>query len=188
MNFYILAGGHSRRLGQNKALLKIDGVTLIERVIAAVPAEMNKITIVTNSPEEYFFLPHGKISDILPQCGPLSGIHAGLVNSDTAFSFFLACDLPFLSQEIISGIVTRHRGQGIFGAKTEDGLQPLCAIYSKSCVSVIESMMQKQNYSLHDLARNVNSEFIAVEGKDQFFNVNTVADWQSLLHRKQHKT
>jgi molybdopterin-guanine dinucleotide biosynthesis protein A len=182
MNFYILAGGRSQRLGRNKALLKINGVTLIETVIAAVPAEKEKIKIVANAPAAYRFLPYQTISDVLPSCGPISGIHAGLVDSSAPHHFFLACDLPFLSRAAIVEIINRYRGQDIFGARTRDGFQPLCAIYSKSCLPAIEAMIQERNYSLHELIERVNSEFIDMTGRADFFNLNTPEDWQILVN------
>ncbi len=185
MNFYILAGGHSSRMGQNKALLKVDGLTLIEKIIKAVPAgEADKIKIVTNSPEDYRFLSYDRIPDFFPGCGPISGVHAGLVDSSTPFNFFLACDLPFLSQELISEIIHQHQGQTIFGVKTEDGLQPLCTIYSKSCVPMIEKMIREQNFSLHHLIASVNGKFIEMKCRSEFFNVNTLVDWISLRRQK----
>lgn len=165
-------------MGQNKALLKINGATLIETVIAAVPAEQDKIKIVTNSPEDFHFIPHIKIPDIFPQCGPISGIHAGLVDSSERYNFFLACDLPFLSQTVISEIINKHAGEPVFGVKTEKGFQPLCAIYSKSCLEIIEAMIDAQRYSLQDLLMKVNSGFIEMINRRDLFNLNTPEDWQ----------
>jgi len=186
MNFYILAGGRSRRMRQNKALLKVNGGVLIEKIIDAVPAKAGEIKIVTNSPDEYSFLPHIKIRDIYPHRGPISGIHAGLVDAGAEFSFFLACDLPFISHAVIAEIVHRHGGQAIFGVKTADGLQPLCSIYSKSCVPVIESMIADGHYSLHDLFKKIESEFIEMKGLPDFFNLNTLDDWHTFLTRQKH--
>lgn len=163
-------------MGRNKALMKINGLTMIEAVIAAVPAEKEQIKIVATAPEEYHFMGYEAITDIFPDCGPISGVHAGLADSNVRLNFFLACDLPFITTATISEIIDRHHGQEVLGAKTEDGIQPLCAIYAKSCLPTIETMIHDRSYSLHELFKRVNSEFIEIGAASDFLNVNTPED------------
>lgn len=96
----ILAGGHSSRMGENKALLKIGGRTVIERIadqLASVSAEM---IIVANNQEDYQFLGLPMVSDHWKGKGPLAGIHAGLLASNTQNNLIVACDMPFISVEL----------------------------------------------------------------------------------------
>lgn len=180
MNFYILAGGQSRRLGRNKALVELNGQTIIEKVVSAIPAGKENIKIVTSSFLTFHFLKLKMISDIHPGLGPIGGVHAGLVDSTFDFNFFLACDLPLISTKIIQAVLDFHAGQDIFGIRTKNGLEPLCAVYSKGCISTIENQMKVRDYSLHSLFETVPSEFIEIEDSNILFNLNTTQDLEDL--------
>lgn len=184
MNYYVLAGGQSRRMGLNKALLKINGYTMIETVISAIPAEKGSIKIITNSPSDYDFLDYAMIPDRFPRLGPISGVHAGLTDSSFLFNFFLACDLPFISTEVIVAILKEHSGQDIMGVRTPNGLEPLCTIYSKNCLSVIDKQIRKKSYSMQLLFNLVASEFVKIPNPTSLLNVNTKQDWQEFLSIK----
>ena len=151
MNFYILAGGQSRRLGRNKALVEVNGQPIIEKVVSAIPAKKENIKLVTSSFQTFRFLKLKMISDIHPGLGPIGGVHAGLVDSSFYFNFFLACDLPLISTEVIQTILDSHANQDIFGMHTKKGLEPLCTLYSKNCISAIEKQMKIKYYSLLEL-------------------------------------
>ena len=180
MNFYILAGGKSRRLGRNKALVELYGQTIIEKVISAIPTRKENIKIVTSTFQTFHFLKLKMISDIHPGLGPIGGVHAGLVDSTFDFNFFLACDLPLISTGVVQTVLDSHAGQDIFGISTKNGLEPLCAIYSKGCISAIEKQMKVKDYSLHTLFETVPSEFIKIEDSNILFNLNTTQDLEDL--------
>jgi molybdopterin-guanine dinucleotide biosynthesis protein A len=75
----VLAGGASRRMGTNKALLRVDeGETLIARVVSNMAALSDDLIVVSNTPELYADLPVRQVGDIYPGSGPLAGLHAGL--------------------------------------------------------------------------------------------------------------
>ena len=180
MNFYILAGGQSRRLGRNKALVEVNGQPIIEKVVSAIPAKKENIKLVTSSFQTFRFLKLEMISDIHPGLGPIGGVHAGLVDSSFDFNFFLACDLPFISTEVIQTVLDSHASQDIFGIRTKKGLEPLCTLYSKECISTIENQMKVKDYSLHPLFEAVPSEFIEIEDSNILFNLNTTQDLKNL--------
>jgi molybdopterin-guanine dinucleotide biosynthesis protein A len=181
MNFYILAGGGSQRMGQNKALLRFGGHTIIETIVRAIPASREQIKIVANSPDEYTFLQLAVVQDIYPRLGPISGIHAGLRDSSHLFNFFLGCDLPLISQEVILTVVENHAAQDILGVETQTGLEPLCTVYSKRCLPIIEEMIKKREYSLQRLFELVPSQFIQIPDPAPLFNLNTRDDWNKLI-------
>lgn len=182
MNFYVLAGGQSSRIGKNKALLQINQETLIQKVISSIPAKKERIKIVTNTPETYHFLSIAIIQDIYPNLGPISGVHAGLVDSCHHYNFFLPCDLPFITEDVIQFVLQKHDGQDIFGLRTEKGIEPLCAIYSKKCLPVLEKQIEKRVYSLHRVFELLPSEFIKIENQIALYNLNTLQDWNRVLN------
>ena len=108
----ILAGGQSRRMGRNKALLRLDpaGPTLVEGVVAAV-AGRGPIVLVTNTPEEYAFLGLPMVADAPehPGAGPLAGLYSGLRASTAAYNLTLACDMPRLQPALLDALAALPR-------------------------------------------------------------------------------
>ncbi len=170
-------------MGKNKALLELEGKTIIERVISSIPADENTIKIITNSFEDYESLGLDMIEDRFKGVGPLAGIHAGLLDASSKFSFFLACDLPFLSESVIRKIIQEHRGQEVFGAKSAFGWEPLCAIYAKTCLPKIEEQITKANYSLNALLDFTEYGVVDLSTGNTLFNLNTNEDWLKLKEK-----
>lgn len=180
MNFYILAGGKSSRMGANKSLMKLNDNTIIEKVIAAIPAKKAFIKVITNSFAEYRFLNCSMIPDLHKNIGPIAGVQAGLLDSPYEFNFFLASDLPLVTSQIIQSVLEKHSGEDIFGIRTKNGPEPLCTIYSKKCLPVIELQINKKDYSLHNLFKLVPSKFVETNDPESLFNLNSVNDWNRL--------
>lgn len=184
MNFYILAGGRSKRMRRNKALLIIDDVPVIERVVRVIPTQTGCIKIVTNSPAEYSFLGLPMIGDVHRNVGPIAGIHAGLLDSGSEASFFLACDLPFISTATIEMVCNRYSNQNALAIRIERGPEPLCAIYSRTCLSVIEIQIKKKQVSLHGLLSAVKAEFVELTNARALFNLNTPGDLREITRNE----
>jgi len=179
MNFYILAGGKSRRFGQNKALFVIDGKAILERVVAAIPAA-HQIFLVTNSPAEYAHLDLPALPDHYPGLGPLAGIHAGLVHSPHEWNFFLACDFPRLQSAVINEILAVPRAAQVILPETSEGLQPLCALWSKSTLPEIENALQSRTLSVHAVLEKLFLHAILSTTPESLFNLNTPEDFVKL--------
>lgn len=179
INFYLLAGGQSRRFGENKALFMMDGKTLIERVIAAIPPA-HEIFLVTNSPAAYAHLQLPSLPDHYPGCGPLAGIHAGLVHSPHEWNFFLACDFPHLQTSVIEEILAAPRGAQVILPQTSEGLQPLCALWSKKTTPLIESALRTNERRVHALLSKLSVHLISPRAPEALFNLNTKDDLQRL--------
>jgi len=176
MHFYILAGGKSRRFGQNKALFVVEGQTIIERVIAAIPPAQ-QIFLVTNSPAEYAHLELPMLPDHYPGCGPLAGIHAGLVHSPQEWNFFLACDFPRLHTSTINEILVGPREAQVVLSETAEGWQPLCALWSKSTLPTIAAALQSDERSVHAVLAKLSLHIISPQLPQALFNLNT---WEDL--------
>jgi molybdopterin-guanine dinucleotide biosynthesis protein A len=179
MHFYILAGGKSRRFGANKALYVIDGKSVIERVMAAIPKD-REIFIVTNSPSEYAHLSLPTLSDKFPGAGPLAGIHAGLLHSPHEWNFFLACDFPRLQSSAIHEICAAPRQAQVILPETSDGLQPLCALWSKSTLPVIETALQSNERSVRAILQKLHLHRIFLSESEALLNLNTPEDLSRL--------
>jgi len=177
--FYILAGGKSRRFGQNKALFVIEGKSIIERVAAAIPPAQ-KIFIVTNSPADYAHFPWPCLPDHYLDLGPLAGIHAGLTHSPFEWNFFLACDFPCLKSSVIDELLAAPRTAQVILPETAAGLQPLCALWSKSALPVVENALQNHDLRVHAVLAKLALHIILPANPEALFNLNTPEDLTKL--------
>lgn len=136
----ILAGGESRRFGGgNKAFRMLDGVMMIDRVYGVVKSVCDEMVIVTNTPLDYLRWDAVLATDLFDFRGSLVGIHAGLMSAGHEYAFVTACDTPFLKKEVIETIVEGIEDHlDVVVPETNEGVEPLCAVYSKRCLDVIE--------------------------------------------------
>ncbi len=195
----ILAGGASRRMGQDKAFLSIGGRRLIEHVLDAVQAVADDLVIVTNSPEKYARFPARIVRDLYPGTGVLGGIYTGLRMAHHRCGLVVACDMPFLNVELLRymagqiahyDVVMPYVGRddpslnSQATAKVRD-LHPLHAIYCKQCLEPIERALERGDLRAIAFLPEVRVRFVSCQEIDpidpehrSFFNTNTPAELQ----------
>jgi molybdenum cofactor guanylyltransferase len=134
----ILSGGKSSRMGTNKALLKINEKTNIERIVAQLKRIFDDIILVTNDPETYGFLNVRITSDHYPGKGPLAGLHAGLVASRFEKNLIVACDMPFISADLASVLVNHVENYDAVIPVINGRKHPLFSVFKKNTITRIE--------------------------------------------------
>lgn len=138
----ILAGGQSRRMGFNKALVDIQGRPLIQLVIDQILPLTNQILISSNDHASYKFLNYPIVSDYYEGRGPLAGFHAAMQQKVCALYFILACDLPNLRTSLLSNLLSLAEGYDAVIPRSQDGLvHPLCAVYRRTCFPSVEKAL-----------------------------------------------
>ena len=137
----ILAGGESRRMGCDKSLLPIAGARFIERIYRQMAALFDEVIIVTNSPGLFEELPCRKVPDLYPVKGSLAGIHSGLSHARSDRIFVVACDMPFLSAEVIRRLCARSEAADVIIPRSERGVEPLHALYDTRCLPAVEELL-----------------------------------------------
>ena len=141
----ILAGGKSRRMGQNKALINIGGRPLVEIMAERAAPQADKVFISSNAPGLFSFLPFPVVPDLCPNQGPLSGLHAVMKEHIYTLYITLACDIPGLPASLISRMLDVSEGFDAVIPRTSDGwAHPLAAVYRRTCLPVIEDALQKK--------------------------------------------
>jgi molybdopterin-guanine dinucleotide biosynthesis protein A len=186
----ILAGGKSKRMGKEKALLHIGELTIIDVLVKKLQNRFNKIILSTNSPGSFSFLKIPMVEDYYKNVGPLGGIHAGLLESDTEKNFVISCDLPLMSDEMIDYICNYQSDKKIIICKVGDYIEPTFGIYSKSIVDEIEVILNlnlqyglsPKDLSIHNAIEKIGAEIIDATklpfyNEDIFYNMNTFEDY-----------
>jgi molybdopterin-guanine dinucleotide biosynthesis protein A len=183
----ILAGGHSSRMGSNKALLPYKGGRFIEVIHRRLTALFGDVLIVTNTPEQYVFLPCRKVMDIHPGMGTLAGLHAGLSHSETDYIFAVACDMPYLNSALIRRIAALRDGAAVVIPEGDKGLEPLHALYGRQCLAPMEQALLADERRIVSFfpqvpVRHLSRDAVAMfdPAFDSFRNINTPADYFKL--------
>ena len=190
---FVLAGGESTRMGREKALLDIGGVTMVERAARLVESVVGKATIV-GQPEKFHALAAKlgtrAIADDWPGAGPLGGIATALRASEAQWNLIVACDMPYLTREWMAFLVERATCTGDASdavmAMNERGAEPLCAMYHKRCESAIwlalDRGTRKVTEGLHGLrvAYIEPAEWKAFDSEGLLFkNMNRAEDYEA---------
>lgn len=183
----ILAGGKSSRMGRNKAFLKMEGKTFIERQVDMLREIFDDIVISANTPSEYEYLNLPVIKDIFPSKGPLAGIYAGLVNSNSFHTFILACDMPFVEVKLIKHLRGLTEGYDVVVPKSDRGLEPLHAFYSKNCIGPIKKELDSNNLRIISFFPQVSVKVVNLDTiilpdkfKSSITNLNTPEEYKSV--------
>ena len=185
----ILAGGKSLRLGYDKVLERVGNTSLLEQVISRIDSFSKDIIIVTAKKRTFASLAdHPKIkviSDILPGQGSLGGIYTGLKKSDSFYNLVVAADMPFLNESLLRYIIEVSNGYDFVLPKVNDLYEPLHAVYSRNCISPIETILKQGKKVIIELFNYVKVRYIGAEEIDRFdpqrlsyFNINTKEDME----------
>lgn len=129
----IQAGGESRRMGRDKALVPFLGQPLIQRVLERLRPIADEHLITTNHPQNYRFLGLPLIADIFPGRGALGGLYTALQAAHYPFVAIVACDMPFASPHLFQmmfEILEKTKADAVI-PQSREGNEPFHAVYRK---------------------------------------------------------
>jgi molybdopterin-guanine dinucleotide biosynthesis protein A len=176
----ILAGGKSLRMGTDKALVEINGKTLLQRAIDLCRPFCHDILISTNQPG-HTGLGYLTVPDEIKGCGPLGGIYSCLKKSKTDWNFVLSVDAAFVEPGFLCFLTSEKEGFDVVVPKHKNGVEPLIALYHKNCLPAITKQLEEGKYKMQDLLKQVNTHFLesqfwAEKYPRIFFNLNRPDD------------
>ena len=129
----IMAGGKSKRMGQDKAWIELDGEPLIKRVADVLAEVADEVIVVANDPK-YESLGLRVVRDHWPQGGALGGIATGVGAATHEAVLVAACDMPFLSADVWR-VLLAHAGEAdVVIPRIGGEYETLHALYTKACV------------------------------------------------------
>jgi molybdopterin-guanine dinucleotide biosynthesis protein A len=179
----ILAGGRSSRMGRDKTLLSFNNETLIERTLKKLAGVVDEIIIASNHTAKYNFSGVKEVPDHYPGLGPLAGLHAGLLAAQYQYAFVISCDMPLFTGELARYLLGRRSGYDVIAPEIRQRWEPLCAVYSRSCIGPIEQCLQagvSQVYQFYPEVRVLKiaeRELQSVGNLEELFcNLNTPGD------------
>ncbi len=175
---FVLAGGRSTRMGQDKALLNWHGRPLLDHMVGLLRTVANPVHVVGRDP----------LPDRLPGLGPLSGIATGLETSFTAANLFVAVDLPLLTRDLFNYLRSRIESSShpLVACKIGSDF-PLCLGVWLPMLPEINRRLSARELSVRRLIEGRHTEIISEEEllregfvPELFRNINTPEDYHQI--------
>ncbi len=182
----ILAGGKSSRMQRDKALLPFWGYSsLAEFQYIRLSKLFSKVYI--SSKNNKFDFDVDIIEDRYEESSPLVAlvsIFETLSNIEEVF--LLSVDAPFVNKGIIDTLYKNNNViKDIVVAKSNNGLEPLCAIYNRSCLIEAKKALKANQHKLRSLFKNLNIKIVKIENESAFINLNYPSEYEKA--KKLHK-
>ncbi|GAB5601518.1 molybdenum cofactor guanylyltransferase [Thermus sp. FJN-A] len=174
----VLAGGASRRFGEDKALFPYRGKPLLLWVLESL-ARAGERFIVANRPYPGFGVP--VYPDLLPGADSLSGLHSALAHARFPWVAVAATDLPFLTGEYWDFLYEKAQSSPypvVVAYNPEGHLEPLMAFYHKDCLPQVERQIREGDFLLRRVMEVLGATYVPAEevvarfGRGVFLNAN----------------
>ena len=158
----ILAGGLSSRFGgRNKALVEWNGRPLLDHIRQAFGDLFQEIILVTNAPGDFAAWDMTLVTDLFAERSSRNGIHAGLCYAKHPLAFVTACDTPLLQPALIRMLLeTAGDDTDVVIPQTENGLEPLCAVYSQRCLHPISHRLRQGDFRIRSFFRKARVQHV----------------------------
>lgn len=201
----ILAGGKSTRMGgRHKGSLLIEEETFTERLVKELKQDAGQIWLSYGEQIHECYEGCRIVRDVYTDCGPIGGLHAGLVSCGADGVMAAACDMPFLKIELYRYLRCKMEAEEQRTGGKFDGVvpvlkrqadaresvrkvNPLAAIYRKSAVSVLEEQIKNKDYRIRSALQKLKILYLDLEEEHELGqmlrNINTIADYQ-IMHRE----
>ena len=198
---FVQAGGGSTRFGTDKALVRLDGKTMLQRTGELLASVCHEVTIVAAA-GKYADAPWPVIADRWPGQGPLGGILTALhrlsetdlggTNRDVErdpcpFALILSCDMPFLTKEFLRFLTDRALSSeaAIIVPEASRRLEPLCACWCSASTAAIQAAFDAGGRKVAEAMKHASMEVLDeaawkrfdTDGR-LFWNMNTLADYE----------
>lgn len=190
----IVAGGQSRRLGQDKRRLRLWGAagpTLLEHTVAVLAPLCAELVVVLNDPEDWAGLPARVVGDVYLDGGVLGGIYSGLLAATYAYALVVAADMPWLNPALLQAMLARPRTYDVLvprsprpgSTRNNWQVEPLHAIYQRGCLPIMHRLLGQGARRMTDVLAEVRVSIMEPDevarydpGGWSFWNINTAEE------------
>jgi len=187
----VQAGGESRRMGSNKALMDFLGQPLISRILERVSPLADELLVTTNRPQDFEFLQMPVFPDIIPGRGALGGLYTALNFAKQPLVAVLACDMPFVNPDLLNAekeLLIKTQADIVI-PQLDGGLEPFHAIYRRdACLKPVQSAISNRKWRadawfdqvqlvLFSIQEIINYDPLLLS----FKNINTPDDYQNAV-------
>lgn len=175
----ILCGGHSSRMGFNKAFLKLDNQYVLPQTATTVQRLLPQVVFVTNKKQPFLAQPafqnYTILEDQWRDCGPLGGLVTALENVTTPYAFLMACDIPHISSALIQPLLSAVTDQQVGLYRQHNRLETLFALYHRTCLPLFKAQLQQGIGQIRYQFNALTLKVIAPNNLE-LHNINTPAE------------
>lgn len=181
----VLAGGKSSRMGENKALLTINNKRFLDRITDEL-SSFDEVLVSAASKNDYKDIKYDIYEDEHKGIGPIEGIYQIVSHAANDYVFVCAVDMPFVSAELVSYMAEFISSDyDCYVMMDDNHIHPLCAIYSKAVLPVIEKLITEGKYRLMGILNSLRTKYIRLEStcfdKKVVKNINTRDEYKKLV-------
>lgn len=182
---YILAGGKSSRMGEDKGFVSIDNEMFIQKIVYSLKPLVDKIVIISSNTQYNEFCEE-RIKDLIPNKGPVGGIATALTNSKTEKNIILSVDIPLITTEVLKWLIDNHKQFDISQVCHQNKEMPLIAMYNKSLKEVFIQNLHNNTLKLMSVVHSVNYQNLEIPESwaTCIQNINTKEDLGKMLDNR----
>ena len=182
----LLAGGRSSRMGRDKLMLPQNGATVLERAVERFSRVFDRVCVSVDRPGRYPQIGADHVADVYQDCGPLSGIHAGLRACGPDGAFFAAADLPFSDPDLAVRLIEACPEDCLIcvAAGPDGRPEPLFGYYRTAAADAAEELLKSGDYRIRGLFARCPTRIMDIGAGESglaFANVNTPEEYAALL-------
>ncbi|HNV81882.1 MAG: molybdenum cofactor guanylyltransferase [Tenuifilaceae bacterium] len=184
----VLAGGKSSRMGEDKSMLSINGIPLIQHIINQLEGHFSEVIIGANDVDRYAFLGKRVIPDIEQGKGPLMGIYSCLRASNTDLNFITACDIPEMNIRMIKRMLNLSVAYDIvMPCKGDAKHEPLFAVYQKSIIPMAEKILHTNKRRIVELMDLARVKLVEFDGNGWYQNLNLMEEYIFYVNKEKER-
>ncbi len=188
LNGLLLTGGRSRRMQRDKANLEYAGQTQLARALAVLEPLVARafVSVRADQQDDPQRAAHACIADIVPELGPIGGIHAALHADPAAAWLVLACDLPFLDAATLQQLIAARDPQRLATAfrSSHDGKpEPLCAIYEPASRGPVDAWIAGGQLCPRGFLASADVALLTLRTPQALDNINTSEEYRAASTR-----
>jgi len=173
----VLAGGDSRRMGRPKPWIEVGDTVLLRYVVERLAPAFSEVVVSFGEPEQMEQLvPYRVVFDRKRAAGPLAGLEAGLLAARHEVMFAVACDMPYVTQEMAEMAVAAARNCDAAIPRHDGLFEPVCGAYRKTALPTIVGSLDAGNHVAHDVVEYMDVTWLEDLDPAQFESLNTPAD------------
>ena len=181
----ILAGGKNSRLpGRKKGFRTVGEARILDKTLDLFSKVFSQVILVVNDPKDFCGTDAMVVTDMDPSGCALAGLYTGLFHALNPWVYASACDVPFASEGVIRYLLANRKpGKEIIIPRSREGLEPLSALYHKSCLPLMEKNLAQKQFMIKKFFRPRKVWEISPEELEKLdpemrfkFNVNTPQD------------
>jgi molybdopterin-guanine dinucleotide biosynthesis protein A len=178
---FVLAGGLSSRMGEDKSLMLFRGKPLIMHAIEALSPLCEKVIVSSNLPV-YDFTGCEVWSDEYQVKAPVNGLCSCLKRSGTDWNIVLTCDMPLIGTKLFAHLLGQvHEDDAAIPVHGQGFVEPLCGLYNRSSLPVMERRMEAGQYSILELLQSIRCRYVKIGPDQDFYTKEIFSNLNSLI-------